>query len=110
MLRKPIKQKKPLPDGGSVTVPVRKPKPKGKEDGDGAHHTAAPKQLAVCDEIWVAKIGSLFDIMGNPAARMCQFNAPDGCPELSDGDGSEATTTYPLPSAPYLQQGRTVGS
>jgi hypothetical protein len=52
---------------------------------------------------WVAKIGSLFDVMSNPSGRMCQFNAPDGCPELG---GEQASTTYPLPSEPYLTEGR----
>ncbi|CAK9080598.1 unnamed protein product [Durusdinium trenchii] len=33
------------------------------------------------EELWVAKIGSIFDVMSDPAGRLCQFNSPDGCPE-----------------------------
>ena len=57
------------------------------------------------DELWVAEIGSLFDVMSNPSGRMCQFNAPDGCPEL----GEPSTTVYPLPSAPYFNEAHPLG-
>ncbi|CAK9080596.1 unnamed protein product [Durusdinium trenchii] len=53
------------------------------------------------EELWVAKIGSIFDVMSDPAGRLCQFNSPDGCPE----NGRKSSTSYPIPSAPYLPEG-----
>lgn len=57
------------------------------------------------DEVWVAKIGSLFDVMSNPLGRMCQFNSPDGCPEGDAQADVKASTSYPIPEPPYFNEG-----
>mmetsp|Transcript_13295 Transcript_13295/g.25024 ORF Transcript_13295/g.25024 Transcript_13295/m.25024 type:complete len:159 (+) Transcript_13295:124-600(+) len=47
-------------------------------------------------EVWVAKIGSLFDLMQN-SGQLCQLKSPDGCPPR----GGAVPTSLPPPGAPY---------